>query len=103
MSQDLSFLEDESLTDNLSDDVAKQICLWLESLAKNSSPIFESMLAFTKAFNKAKSQPVSHKGKRLNDLFEIVLIGVNPNSQVISRFATYLIDQGAVNVTPEKS
>lgn len=99
MSHNLSFLEDESLTDNLSDEVAKQINLWLENLATTSHPLFEDMLGFVKAFNKAKVQPLSHKGKDLNNRFEIVLMRTSPNSTVVIRFAKYLIEQGAVHVT----
>lgn len=101
MSHNLNFLEDESLTDNLSDEVAKKINLWLENLAKIDSPIFEEMLGFVKAFNRAKAQPLSHKGKYLNNLFEIVLCRTSPSADVVGRFAKYLVEQGAVHV-PKK-
>lgn len=87
----------ESLTDNLSDDVAKKLLEWLEYLARNESAYFDQMLQFTKGLNKAKVAPLSHKGKDLNNSFEIVLVNTDPESNMLIRYATYLTEQGAVH------
>lgn len=101
MSHNLGFLDDESLTDNLSDEIAKKLLEWLEYLALNESPDFDKMLQFTKGFNKAKVVPLSHKGIYLNNIFEITLVYVSKDANILIRFAKHLIDQGAVYV-PQK-
>lgn len=98
MSHNLGFLDDESLTDNLTDDVAKKLLNWLEHLALSNSPAFDQMLAFTKALNFAKKTPLSHRGKYLNNVFEIVLVNVSPESNMLIRYASHLVEKGAVRV-----
>lgn len=101
MSQNLAFLDDEGLTDNLTDEVAKKFLNWLEHLSLSNSPVFDQMLAFTKAFNSAKKAPLSHRGKLLNNIFEIILVNSQPDSNMLIRYAIDLIEKGAVNV-PQK-
>lgn len=98
MSQKHGTFDEEELTSNLSPEVATALLSWLTYLKKSRSSSYKPMVNFARSLNLTKKSPVSHKGKELINTFEIILIRLDPQADLIVRTAEYLIEQNALRM-----
>ncbi len=98
MRTDLSFLEDEILTDNMKDDLAKLVVSWLEYIAINRSDCLNTAISAVKLLNSDKASktysPVNTNLQVSVEHLELQLIHLEPQDSALIHTAEYILNQG---------